>query len=42
VLAQRDLFEAWLLYQKSLLDLMLARGMMVEEAETVKESDVGP
>ncbi len=34
VRAERNLFEAWLLYKKSLLDLKLAQGAMVEEAES--------
>ncbi|MFH1829147.1 MAG: TolC family protein [Pseudomonadota bacterium] len=42
VLAQRNLFEAWLLYQKSLLDLKLAQGAMVEEAEIIQETDIKP
>ncbi len=35
--SQRGLFEAWLLYQKTLLDLRLAQGAMIAESSEVVE-----
>jgi outer membrane protein TolC len=35
--SQRGLFEAWLLYQKTLLDLRLAQGAMIAESTEVVE-----
>jgi outer membrane protein TolC len=37
VASQRGLFEAWLLYQKTLLDLHLAQGTMIAESTEARE-----